>query len=507
MVKPTVDISSGNETLDAILGGGFTSNRIYLLDGHPGAGKTTLGMQFLLEGVRLGEKGLYVSLSETKDELYGIAESHGWDLSGIEIYELVDPTDPLDAESQYTIFQPSEVELGETTRRMLQRVEDLNPRRVVLDSLSELRLLAQNSLRYRRQILALKQFFVGRDCTVVFLDDKTSADNDLQLQSLAHGVISLDRNPSDFGSEQRRLRIVKFRGRRFVSGWHDFDIQYGGIQIYPRIEASYQELSWAKTTRVLSGNSSLDGLLGDGIAPGTSTLMLGPAGVGKSTCSTLFAVTACRRGERAVIFAFDESKETLRMRSAGLGMNLEEYEEAGLLEIQLVNPGDVSPGRFAHLVRQAVQPSEDGTRVSIVVIDSLNGYLSAMPEERFLHIQMHELLHYLGTCGISTFLVVAQHGMLGATMSTPVDASYLADTVILFRYFEAAGEIRQAISIVKKRDGTHERSIRELHMGNGVIRVGEPLRAFHGVLSGTPTFSGDLKDLIDRGSDSRDSNV
>jgi circadian clock protein KaiC len=507
MVKPTVDISSGNETLDAILGGGLTSNRIYLLDGHPGAGKTTLGMQFLLEGVRLGEKGLYVSLSETKDELYGIAASHGWDLSDIDIYELVDPTDSLDAESQYTIFQPSEVELGETTRRMLERVEALNPRRVVLDSLSEMRLLAQNSLRYRRQIMALKQFFVGRDCTAIFLDDKTSTVEDVQLQSLAHGVISLDRNPSDFGDERRRLRIVKFRGRKFVSGWHDFDIERGGVQIYPRIESAYRELSWAKKTRVLSGNASLDGLLGEGITPGTSTLMLGPAGVGKSSCSTLFAVTACRRGERAVIFAFDESKETLRMRSAGLGMDLEEYEKAGLLEIQSVNPGDVSPGRFAYLVRQAVQPREDGPRVSIVVIDSLNGYLSAMPEERFLHIQMHELLYYLGSCGISTFLIVAQHGMLGAAMKTPVDASYLADTVILFRYFEAAGEIRQAISIVKKRDGSHERTIRELYLGNGEIRVGEPLRNFHGVLAGTPTFMGDADDLIDRGSEGQGPNV
>jgi circadian clock protein KaiC len=503
MQKPTVDISTGNETLDAILGGGLTSNRIYLLEGHPGAGKTTLGLQFLLEGVRLGEKGLYVSLSETKDELYGIAGSHGWDLSQIEIYELVDPTDSLDAESQYTIFQPSEVELGETTRRMLERVEAINPRRVVLDSLSEMRLLAQNSLRYRRQIMALKQFFAGRDCTAVLLDDKTSADNDLQLQSLAHGVVSLDRSPGDFGDERRRLRVVKFRGRKFVGGWHDFDIERGGIRIYPRIELAYHEHPRAKTSRLLSGNASLDGLLGEGISPGTSTLMLGPAGVGKSSCSTLFAVTACRRGERAVIFTFDESKETLRMRSAGLGMDFEAFERDGLLEIQEVNPGNVSPGRFAHMVREAVKPRGDSPRVSVVIIDSLNGYLSAMPEERFLQIQMHELLHYLGSCGITAFLVVAQHGMLGATMKSPVDASYLADTVILFRYFEAAGEIRQAISVVKKRDGFHERSIRELHLSPGEIRVGEPLRDFHGVLAGTPTYTGKLEDLIDRDRDQR----
>jgi circadian clock protein KaiC len=503
MANSNADISSGNATLDAILGGGLTANRIYLLEGHPGAGKTTLGMQFLLEGVRLGEKGLYVSLSETKEELYGIAESHGWSLDEIDIYELVDPSDSLDAESQYTIFQPSEVELGETTRAMLERVEAINPRRVVLDSLSEMRLLAQNSLRYRRQIMALKQFFVGRDCTAIFLDDKTAADNDLQLHSLAHGVISLDRSPSEFGDERRRLRVVKFRGRKFLGGWHDFDIERGGMRIYPRIELAYHELPQAKQSQLLSGNKSLDGLLGDGISPGTSTLMLGPAGVGKSSCATLFAATACRRGERAVIFTFDESKATLRRRSAGLGMDLEDCERDGLLEIQEVNPGTVSPGRFAHMVRESVQPRGDGPRVSVVVIDSLNGYLSAMPEERFLQIQMHELLHYLGSCGITAFLVVAQHGMLGATMKSPVDASYLADTVILFRYFEAAGEIRQAISVVKKRDGFHERSIREFHLSPGKIAVGEPLRDFHGVLGGIPTYTGKLDDLIERDSDQR----
>ncbi len=504
MAKSNGGISSGNATLDAILGGGLTSNRIYLLDGHPGAGKTTLGMQFLLDGVRRGEKGLYVSLSETKEELYGVAASHDWNLDEIDIYELVDPSESLDAESQYTLFQPSEVELGETTRRMLQRVEALNPRRVVLDSLSELRLLAQNPLRYRRQIMALKQFFVGRDCTAIFLDDKTSPDDGLQLQSLAHGVISLDRMSSDFGDERRRLRVVKFRGRKFIGGWHDYEIELGGLKIYTRIEVAYHELPRAKKSRLSSGNRSLDVLLGEGIEPGTSTLMLGPAGVGKSTCATLFATSACRRGERAVLFAFDESTETLRMRSAGLGMDLTAYEADGLLEIHQVNPGDITPGRFAHMVRQAVQPRDDGSRVSVVIIDSLNGYLSAMPEESFLQIQMHELLHYLGTCGIATFLVVAQHGMLGTAMNTPIDASYLADTVILFRYFEAAGEIRQAISVVKKRDGAHERSIREFHMTHGEIRVGEPLRDFHGVLAGTPTYTGEVEALFDRtGSDQR----
>ncbi|TWT90949.1 Circadian clock protein kinase KaiC [Pseudobythopirellula maris] len=496
MDNPTTDISTGNATLDAILGGGLTGNRIYLLDGNPGTGKTTLGLQFLLDGASRGEKGLYVSLSETKHELDAIADSHGWSLDEIDIYELVDPAESLDAESQYTMFQPSEVELGETTRRMLDRVESLNPRRVVLDSLSELRLLAQNPLRYRRQILALKQFFVGRDCTAVFLDDKTSPDNDLQLQSIAHGVISLDRMPAEFGDERRRLRVVKFRGRKFVGGWHDYEIERGGVTIYPRIAASYNELPPNEFGKLLSGNESLDRLLGDGIEPGTSTLMLGPAGVGKSSCSTLFAATACGRGERAVVFVFDESKRTLCLRSKGLGMDLTKFEEEGLLEIHQVNPGAVSPGHFAEMVRQAIKPRADGSRVSLVVIDSLNGYLSSMPEERFLQVQMHELLHYLGSCGVSTFLVVAQHGMLGHAMQTPVDASYLADTVILFRYFESAGSIRQAISVVKKRDGGHERSIREFHMSDGQIKVGEPLSNFHGVLAGTPTYTGDKADLI-----------
>ena len=501
MSYSTHDISTGNATLDEILGGGLTANRIYLLDGHPGTGKTTAAMQFLLDGRGKGEQGLYISLSETKEELLAIAASHSWSLEGIHIHELVDPFEALNTDSQYTMFQPSEVEMAETTRKLLDEVERLNPRRVVLDSLSELRLLAQNPLRYRRQILALKQFFVGRDCTAILLDDKTSPDNDLQLQSIAHGVISLDRMALDYGNERRRLRVIKFRGRRFIGGWHDFDIQQGGLKIYSRIGGAIHELPPTRTTRLQSGNASLDELLGDGIQPGTSTLLLGPAGVGKSSCGTLFASTACSRGERAIIYTFDESRATLTRRSAGLGMNLEKCLEQGLLEIHQVNPGEISPGQFADTVRQAVQPDANGRRASVVVIDSLNGYLSAMPEERFLQMQMHELLAYLGSCGVATFLVVAQHGMLGTAMQTPVDASYLADTVLLFRYFEAKGEIRQAISVVKKRDGGHERSIREFHMQDGGIRVGPPLRNFHGILAGTPTFTGNVEDLISPAND------
>ncbi len=496
MTSESQSIASGNPALDCILNGGFTADRVYLIDGHPGTGKTTLAMQFLLEGARCGEKGLYVSLSETREELLAVADSHGWTLEGIDIHELVDPTAGLQAESQYTMFQPSEVELGETTLAMLKRVQELNPQRVVLDSLSELRLLSQNSLRYRRQILALKQFFVSRKCTVLFLDDKTTPDNDLQLQSIAHGVISLERVPVEFGIERRRLRVVKFRGRHFIGGWHDFEIKRGGLAIYPRIAASFSEHGPASRTALSSGNLSLDTLLGTGIEPGTSTLIMGPAGVGKSSCATLYAAAACERGECAVLFAFDESRQTLLVRSAGLGMDLESYEKSGLLEICPVNPGEISPGQFAHMVRQSVAPRSDNKRVTVVIIDSLNGYLSAMPEERFLQVQMHELLTYLSGCGIATFLLVAQHGMLGAAMKSPVDTSYLADTVLLFRYFESEGEIRQAISVVKKRDGIHERTIREFRMQHGEIVVGKPLQQFHGILAGTPIFTGSQDKLI-----------
>jgi circadian clock protein KaiC len=492
----TPNVATGNASLDAILGGGLTPNRIYLLEGHPGTGKTTIGLQFLLEGAARGEKGLYVSLSETAAELRAIAASHGWSLDDIEIHELVDPSGSLDAESQYTMFQPSEVELAETTRGMVQRVEAINPKRVVIDSLSELRLLSQSALRFRRQILALKQFFVGRECTAILLDDKTSPENDLQLQSIAHGVISLERQPSDFGDERRRLRVVKFRGRKFVGGWNDFDIERGGVTLYPRVAASCPSQERVRRELLLSGNQSIDRLLGQGIEPGTSTLLLGPAGVGKSSFATLFAATACRRGERALMFLFDEHKRTFMTRSAGLGMDLGSLESQGLIDILQVNPGDVTPGHFADMVRRGIKPDAEGRKVSIVVIDSLNGYLSAMPEERFLTIQMHELLTYLASCGVATFLVVAQHGMLGSKMETPVDASYLADTVVLFRYFEAGGRIHQAISVVKKRDGRHERTIREFKMMDGKIVVGEPLDSFHGILAGTPTFTGKIDTLM-----------
>lgn len=488
-------VGTGSPELDALLLGGLPANRVYLIEGSPGTGKTTLAMQFLLEGARRGEPGLYVAISESERELHGIAASHGWSLDGIRIYEMIDPSNNLEPDSQYSMFHPSEVELGTTTKGVLDVVEKYQPRRIAFDSLSELRLLSQSPLRYRRQILALKQFLSGRDCTVLLLDDKSSLDEDLQVQSIAHGVITLENVPSEYGEERRRLRVKKIRGRRYQAGYHDFEIERGGLKIFPRkpLEAATPVDGRVPLS---SGNGSLDRLLGDGVSPGTSVLLLGPAGTGKSSCATLYAISAASRGERAAFFIFDESVETLLQRSKGLGMDLAPHVESGRVTIRKIDPGEVSPGEFAHLVRETAKERDGEGRASVVVIDSLNGYLASMPEERFLTMQLHELLSYLSDAGVVTFLVVTQHGMMGSGMATPVDASYLADAVILFRYFESGGEIRQAISVVKKRSGTHERTIREFSMVGGRIAVGEPLREFHGVLAGTPVFHGAVKDLL-----------
>lgn len=492
--RPTV--GSGVHELDEILSGGLTPDRVYLVEGNPGAGKTTLALQFLLEGVRQGERGLYVTLSETADELAAVAHSHGWSLDGLSIHELVDPAQGLEAEAQYTMFQPSEVEMGEMTRAVLEKVESENPRRVVFDSLSEMRLLAQTPLRYRRQILGLKQFFVGRDCTVLLLDDKSSFHEDLQLQSIAHGVISLEQMLPEYGSERRRLRIIKMRGIDFDGGYHDFAIRRGGLQVYPR--AVVAATGGAIGDRLDSGNPQVDVLVGGGLERGSSVLMVGPAGVGKSSLATLYALSAAKRGERAALFVFDETSERLLQRSAGMGMDLAPHIESGGIVLEQVNPGEISPGEFADRVRRATVEDPAGRRASVVLIDSLNGYLNSMPEERFLSMQLHELLTYLESRGIVTFLVVAQHGLLGSGVGAPVDASYLADVVVLFRYFETGGEVRQAISVVKKRGGSHERTIREFRLSADGVRVGEPLRDFRGVLSGVPTYFGDDGDLLRR---------
>lgn len=471
----------GVEGLDDILYGGLLTNRLYLVEGRPGAGKTTLSLQFLAEGVRLGEKCVYITLSETREELEAGARSHGWTLDGVDVVELTSELTSLDGESQVTMYQPAEVELHETVARVLNAVERLDPARLVFDSLSELRLLAQSALRYRRQILSLKQFFVGRKCTVLMLDDKTADATDLQLQSIAHGVISLDQLVPAYGPERRRLCVLKYRGSDFRGGYHDYAIRRGGLEVFPRLVAG-EHKPVALGERIESGVPALDALMGGGIDRGTSTLLLGPAGSGKSTVAVQYVSAAASKGERSAIFVFDESASTLRARSTALGIPLDGAIEAGLVALQQIDPAELSPGEFSSLVRRAVEV--DGAK--IIVIDSLNGYLQAMPDERFLTAQLHELLSYLARKGVAALMVVAQHGMMGAMMQTPVDTSYLADMVVLFRFFEHAGNVKKAISVVKKRSGKHEESIRELSMGPSGLALSEPLAQFRGVLTGVP---------------------
>ncbi len=481
----TPGIKTGIVQLDDILGGGLPANRVYLLHGTPGSGKTTLSLQFLREGVKSGEKVLYITLSETQAELMSVAESHGLPLDGVTIFELIPDGSESEPDNQYTMFQPSEVELNVTIKAILNEVEALRPARVVIDSLSEIKLLAQSALRFRRQVLALKQFFAGRECTVLFLDDKTSSnEEDLQLESIAHGVISLEQLSPEYGAERRRLRITKLRGRKYRGGYHDFNIVRGGLEVFPRIVAA--EHDRGHDEKILkSGIAEMDLLLGGGLNSGTSSLLLGPAGVGKSTLSLQYAVEAARVGHKSIIFSFDERTDTMLMRADGINLPLRQYVDDGLIEIRAVDPAELSPGEFAHTIRVAAEDGAGGP-VKIVVIDSLNGYLNAMPEEHFLTAQLHELLTYLGHMGVVTFLVVAQHGLLGQAMTTVIDTSYLADNVILFRYFETDGEVRQLISVLKKRTGQHEHTIRQFAVTPEGIRIGDPLRDFQGVLTGTP---------------------
>ena len=467
--------------LDDILSGGFIPHRLYLVHGDPGAGKTTLAMQYLMEGAARGEKCLYITLSETKEELLAGAASHGWSLEGVDIVELTADEHDLDTDSQITMYPAAETELHETTKRILEAVREINPSRVVFDSLSELRLLAQSSLRYRRQILALKQFFIGRKCTVMLLDDKTSEGSDLHLQSIAHAVISLEQLAPVYGAARRRLRVIKFRGTDYRGGYHDFAIRRGGLAVFPRLIATEHQSDFPRD-RIPSGVTALDTLLGGGPDRGTSTLLMGPAGSGKSTIAAQYAVAAAARGEHAAIFAFDESAAILKARSNALGIELTEGSELGQVQVQQIDPAELSPGEFVALVREAVERDH----ASIVVIDSLNGYMNAMPEEHFLTAQLHELLTYLGRRGVTTLMVVAQHGLIGTSMDSPVDTSYLADSVVLLRYFEYGGKVKKAISVVKKRGGEHEESIRELRFSSEGIALSEPLSQFRGILTGVP---------------------
>jgi len=481
MSPSSVDRASiGVEGLDDILRGGLIAKRLYFIEGSPGSGKTTLALQFLLEGVRRSETVLHVTLSDSEEEIKAMALSHGWSLQGITIRELM-PSDGALAGEQYTVFHPSEIELSETTRKIIEQVKRDRPSRVVIDSLSELRMLSGDPLRYRRQILALKQFFTGERCTVLVLDDLTSGQRDLQLQSIAHGAILLEDAKPGFGAIRRRLSVTKLRGSDFRAGYHDYAIRRGGLEVYPRLIAAEhrQEVS---RDRVRSDLPGLDSLLGGGLERGTSTLIIGASGTGKSSIAALFASRAAERGEASALFIFDESASTLFSRMAGLGADLRKHVDAGLITVTQIDPAELSPGEFGHAIQQSV--SKQSAR--IVVIDSLNGYLNSMPDEKFLVVQLHELLTYLGQQGIATILIAAHAGIIGSQMSAPVDASYLADAVLLLRYFEAEGEVKQVISAVKMRGGDHERTIREFVMRSGRMWVGEPLRNYRGIFTGVP---------------------
>ena len=475
---------TGIPGLDSILRGGLPRQRIYLVEGDPGAGKTTLAMQFLLEGVRRGERVLYITLSETEKEIRSIAQSHGWSLDGVSLFELSALEQQMRLEAENTIFHPSEVELTETTRALLRHVDTVKPKRVVFDSLSELRLLAQNALRYRREVLNLKQYFTNSSATVMLLDDRTSESGDMQLQSLAHGVLSLEQMAPDYGGDRRRLRVVKLRGLPFVGGHHDFVIKTGGLELYPRLIAAEHHAKFEKRT-LSSGLVGLDTMLGGGLDRGTSTLVMGPAGTGTSAVSQQYACAAARRGEKVALFAFDELRGVAIARADAIGMGMSKHVDSGAIIVQQIDPAEMSPGELMQRARDLVEKQG----VSFVIFDSLNGYLYSMPAERYLYIQMHELLSYFGQRGVTTILVMAQQGLVGQVTS-PVDVSYLADTVILLRYFEALGRVRKAISVIKKRSGTHENTIRELSMDHEGITVGAPLADFRGVLTAVPEYHG-----------------
>jgi circadian clock protein KaiC len=473
---------TGTPGLDEILGGGLPANRIYLIQGNPGVGKTTLALQFLLEGKRRGERGLYITLSETREELEAVAESHGWSLDGIDLFELSTLEEQLGVNATSTFFHPSEVELNRTTQALLKEVDRINPVRLVFDSLSELRLLAETPLRYRKQILQLKQYFAGQKSTVLFLDDRSAGARDLQIESVAHGVLGLFRLSPSYGDSRRHINIQKIRGLKFRQGNHDFIIQEGGVVIFPRIVAADYHTNYERES-VSSGLIELDSLLGGGLDRGTANMFMGPPGTGKSTLAIQFALNAAKRDERVNFYIFDETKRNFLLRCRQLGMEIEPFIDDGTILLHQIDPAEVSPGEFGDRIRNAVLKDS----VRIIVIDSINGYIHAMPEERNLNLQLHELLSFLNQQGVITIMVLAQQGLVGS-MTSSVDLTYLADTVVLLRYFEARGSLRQAISVVKKRTGYHERTIREMRLGKEGIIIGTPLIDFQGVLTGVPSF-------------------
>ena len=474
--------------LDNILSGGLSRGHVFLVEGAPGTGKTTVALQFLQEGTKAGERCLYITLSETERELRDGAASHGWTLDeGITVFELLPPESLLDSEQQQSLLYSSDLELGETTKRIIERYEEIKPDRVVLDSLSEIRLLAQSSLRYRRQILSLKHYFARHNATVLMLDDLTSESADKTVHSVAHGVIRLQELSPEYGAERRRLRVLKYRGQRFRGGYHDFLIETGGVKVFPRL-VSLEHKTDFKREALSTESVELNALLGGGFDTGSSALILGPSGTGKSLFALTFVKSAIQRGGKAAMFVFDEELGLLFSRAKGLGIDLQELVDSGNLIIEQVDAAELSPGEFSQRVRNCVEKQDAKT----VVIDSLNGFQAAMPEESALILHMHELLQYLNRQGAMTFLTVAQHGLVG-DMKAPVDVTYLADTVVLLRYFEAAGRVRRAISIMKKRTGAHEHTIREYRIDSKGISLGEPLTGFQGVLRGVPEIIGTPK--------------
>ncbi|MFC3124413.1 ATPase domain-containing protein [Pseudoroseomonas globiformis] len=483
---------TGVAGLDDILAGGLAPGHLFLLEGNPGTGKTTIALSFLLDGARRGEQGLYITLSETERELREGARSHGWSLpDNIKIFELVPPESLLDAAQQQSLLYSSDLELGEATKQIFEAFERVKPARVVLDSLSEIRLLAQSSLRYRRQILALKHYFARLGATVLLLDDLTSDTLDKTVHSVVHGVIRLEELAPEYGAERRRLRVSKYRGQSFRGGFHDFCIKHGGVQVFPRLIAA-EHRSGFERRPMTSDIAELDALLGGGVEQGSSAMVLGPAGTGKSTFVLQFVAAAVRRGEKAAIFVFDEELGLLFNRTRTMGFDLEQMRSSGMLHIEQLDAAELSPGEFTHRVRANVTEAQAKT----VVIDSLNGYQAAMPNENALVLHVHELLQFLNRQGATTFLTVAQHGLVG-DMKSPVDITYLADTVILLRYFEALGKVRRAVSVIKKRTGAHEDTIREYRIGPNGLSLGAPLNEFQGVLRGVPTFVGRAEPLLD----------
>lgn len=489
--RVTALIPTGVRGLDLVLDGGYAENRVHLIEGQPGSGKTSMALQFLMDGARQGELGLYITLSETTVELCAVAASHGWAFDGIEIFELMPPELSLDPQSQQTVLYSSELELGETVRMVMAEVERVKPKRLVFDSLSEIRLLSQGSLRYRRQVLALKHFFLKMGCTVLMLDDLTSEMDDLNLHSISHGVIRLEQLAALYGAERRRLRCIKMRGVKFRGGHHDFTIERGGVRVFPRLVAADHHVEFDDSA-VSSGVPELDALVGGGLDRGTSTLIIGPSGSGKSSLSLQFVYAALKRDEPVLILMFDEVRNVFLRRAKGMGFDLQPFLDRDLLHLRQVDPAELTPGELTACVRQTVE----GERARIVVLDSLSGYLNAMPEEHFMMLQMHEMLSYLNQQGVVTILILAQHGMVGQ-MASPVDLTYLSDAVVILRFFEAGGKLRRALSVLKKRTGYHEETIREYRIKSNGIEVGPALTEFQGVLTGVPTFTGSASNLME----------